>query len=177
MSPSSVQRVHPLYALTPLSCRSFLSSLSRLLTCAVNAPYLSFISLHFRWSLLHVIHLSIIHTTRMQSLYAIFLVPMPSLLSVTLLPRLPLPFGLSVSYPPFYPNAATHTCPSPAYRIPYIVSSLDLHSKKRLHFIPSAHHYISWTLFPPICFVRFDLSSLLNFCSLGSEHREREKMK
>jgi hypothetical protein len=33
-----------LNALTPLSCRS----LSRLLTCAVNAPYLSSISLHLR---------------------------------------------------------------------------------------------------------------------------------
>ena len=38
----------PLCALTPLSCRSFLNSLSRLLTCAVNTPYLSSISLHLR---------------------------------------------------------------------------------------------------------------------------------
>jgi len=55
------------------------------------------------WLLLHVIHLSTIDTTRMQSLCTIFLVPMPSLLSVTLLSRPPLPFGLFVSYPPFYP--------------------------------------------------------------------------
>ena len=103
MSPSSVQRVHP-------SVCAHVPSMLFLFSSPVKAADLrsqrSLSVLHLTtspWSLLHVIHLSTIDTTRMQSLCMIFLLPMSSLLSVTLLPRLPLPFELSVSYPPFYP--------------------------------------------------------------------------
>ena len=95
----------------PLSCRSLLS---RPLTCAVITR-LSFFNLSASpRSLLHVIHISTIDTTRIQSLCTIFLVQR-RLFSLSLLPRLPLPFGLSVSYPPFcLMPQPTYT--SPAYR-------------------------------------------------------------
>lgn len=92
----------PLNALTPLSCHSFLNSMSRLLTCAANAPYLSSISLHLRGR-------SFMSSTYPPSTQRVCSHSARSswsrcrLFSVTLLPRLPLPFGLSVSYPPFYP--------------------------------------------------------------------------
>jgi hypothetical protein len=103
MSPSSVQRVHT----SVCAHAPFMPFLSKLAVKAADLRSQRSLSVfHLTtspWSLLHVIHLSTIDTTRMQSLCTIFLVPMPSLYSVTLLPRLPLPFGLSVSYPPFYP--------------------------------------------------------------------------
>jgi hypothetical protein len=143
--------------------RPFHNSLSRLLTCAVNAPYLSSISLHLRGrSFMSSTYPPLAQRVCSTSGRSSWSIPIPSLFSVTLLPRLPLPVGLTVSYPPFYPMPQHTHVLHPAYRIPYIASSsLDLHSKKRLHFTSSAHHYISWTLFPPICFVRFALSSLL----------------
>jgi hypothetical protein len=115
------------------------------------------------WSSLHVIHLSTIDTTRMQSFCTIFLVPMTSLLSVTLLPRLPLSFGLSVSYPPFYPMSQHTHVLHLHNRIPYIVS------KPRSAFQKAPALYAERTSLhlldpvPPICFVRFDLSSSLPF--------------
>ncbi|KAI0284652.1 hypothetical protein BGY98DRAFT_527886 [Russula aff. rugulosa BPL654] len=174
MSPSSVQRVYPSDALTPLM--PFLSYFPVKAADLRSQRSLSVLHLTTSpWSLLHVIHLSTIDTTRMQSLCTIFLVPMPSLLSVTLLPRLPLPIRLIST---LLPHAATYTFPSPAYRIPYIVSSLDLHSKKApalytsrtsLHLLDPVSPY----LLRPFRFVLV----VANFCSLGSEHREREKMK
>jgi len=150
----------PLYALTPLSCRSFLNSLSRLLTCAVNTPYLSSISLHLRGR-------SFMSSTYPPSTQRVCShsarsswVPMPSLLSVTLLPRLPLPFGLSVSYPPFYPCRNIHmsfTC------IPHTVHSIKPRSAFRkapaLYTERTSLHLLDPV--PPICFVRFALSSWL----------------
>ena len=114
MSPSFVQRVHP----SVCAHAPFMPSLSRLLTCAVNTPYLSSISLHLRGRSF----MSSAYPPSTQrvcsSLCTIFLVPMPSLHSVTLLPRLSLSFGLSVSYPPFYPMPQhTHVLPlHTAYR-------------------------------------------------------------
>lgn len=94
MSPSSVQRVHP----SVCAHAPFMPFLSSLLTWAVNAPYLSSISLHLRVA--PSCHPPIHHR---HNAYAVILRdllgPDAVSLSVTLLPRL---FGSSVSYPPFY---------------------------------------------------------------------------
>ena len=80
MLPPSAQCAF-LFALTPLSCHSFLSSLLRLLTRAVITRYTSLPA--SPRSLLHVIYISTIDTTRIQSLCTIFLIQC-RLLSVTL---------------------------------------------------------------------------------------------
>ena len=113
----------PLSALTPLSCRPFLNSLSKLRTCAVITRYLSPLSR----SLLHVIHISTIDTTRIQSLCTIF----PGsyrLFSVTLSC---LDFRCPLGYlSHIHPSASCRNIHMSFTCIPYIVSSLDLHSKK-----------------------------------------------
>ena len=103
MSPSSVQRVHT----SVCAHAPFMPSLSRLLTCAVNTPYLSSISLHLRGrSFMSSAHPPSTQRVCSHSARSSWSRCRPFFLS--LLPRLPLSFGLSVSYPPFY-SMSQHT--------------------------------------------------------------------
>jgi hypothetical protein len=106
-----------LFALTPLSCRSFLNSLLRLLTRAVITRYTSLPA--SPRSLLHVIHISTIDTTRIQSLCTIFLVQC-RLLSVTLCR---LDFRCPSGYPSrIHPFASCRNIHMSFTCIPYIAS-------------------------------------------------------
>lgn len=164
----------PLYALTPLSCRSFLNSLSRLLTCAVNTPYLSSISVHLRGrSFMSSTYPPLTQRVCSHSARSSWSRCRLFFLSLYCL-DFRCPSGYP-SHPPFYPmpqHTLSFTC------IPHTVHSI----KPRSAFQKAPALYTERTSLhlldpvPPICFVRFALSSLL-LLFLGSERREREKLK
>jgi hypothetical protein len=159
MSPSSIQRVHPSVCAHALSCRSFLSSLSRLLTCAVNTPYLSSISLHLRGR-------SFMSSTYPPSTQRVCSHSARSSWSRCRLFFLSL-YCLDFRCPSGYPS---HIHPSTPCRnihmsltcIPHTVHSI----KPRSAFQKAPALYTERTSLhlldpvPPICFVRFALSFL-----------------
>ena len=140
-----LRNVHSCLRPRPLSCRSFLNSLLRLQTRAVITRYSS-LNASPR-SLLHVIHISTIDTTRIQSLCTILLV----LISLSL-------FCLDFRCPPYqiHPFTSCRNIHVSFTCIPYIASKPRSASKSASTLIAerTSHHYISWTPFPLLCFVR-----------------------
>ena len=147
----------PLYALTPLSCRSFLS---RLLTCAVDTPYLSSISLHLRGC------------SFMSSTYPPSTQHVCSHSARSSWPRCRLFFlslyCLDFRCPSGYPSHIHLSTPCRNIHMSFTCIPHTVHSiKPRSAFRKAPAHYTERTSLhlldpvPPICFVRFALSSLL----------------
>ncbi len=150
----------PLYALTPLSCRSFLNSLSRLLTCAVNTPYLSSISVHLRGR-------SFMSSTYPPSTQRVCSHSARSSWSRCRLFFLSL-YCLDFRCPSGYPSHIHPSTPCRNIHLSFTCIPHTVHSiKPRSAFQKAPALYTERTSLhlldpvPLICFVRFALSSLL----------------
>jgi hypothetical protein len=156
----------------------FLNPLSRLLTCAVitrHLPQSHYISPR---SLLHVIHISIIDTTCIQSLYTNSSGPIPSLLALSpsLLPRTPHPSSCPSHIHPPASCRIKLIIHISFTRIPYIVAKPRSALQKCPRFTAERTSLHLLDPFPTCSLVRVRLCRC-PFCSLGSERREWVKMK